>query len=141
VDRTGNLRFVYRLGTLVDIDGKVIAKHDCKWDVGHFSGGSQVVNIDESSALAVVHEARFIPGSTDRYYQHRWVSYRKDGSLRKISLPFYFHEKQIEFCAGLAVSLKDRRLTMSYGVRDREAWIATVDLDQVLGFLDATSVV
>jgi glycosyltransferase involved in cell wall biosynthesis len=141
VDRFGSLRFVYRPGVLVDVDGKVIAKHDCKWDVGHFSGGSQVVNIDESSALAVVHEARFIPGSTDRYYAHRFVKFKPTGVVSAISLPFYFHGKQIEFCAGLAVSPKDRRLFLSYGVRDKEAWVATVDLDQILGFLDVTSVI
>ena len=56
-----------------------------------------------------------------------------DGRVLQVSEPFYFHDKQIEFCAGLA-RFGDK-LMVSYGVRDEEAWTATMDLDEVEEFL------
>ena len=131
----GELRFVYRLGTLVDSNGAVVARHDLGLDVGHISGGSQVVAVDERTNLAVVHEARTIPGRPNRYYQHRFVNFRADGRVDRISAPFYFHDRQIEFCAGLAYFPDKRQLMCSYGVQDREAWTATMDVDEVVRFI------
>ena len=50
-----------------------------------------------------------------------------------MSQPFFFHDRQIEFAAGLA--LFDNKLMVSYGVRDEEAWIATMDVGEVLSFI------
>jgi glycosyltransferase involved in cell wall biosynthesis len=130
----GGLQFVYRLGVLVNTDGDEISRHDCKLDVGHISGGSQVIRVD-GLYLALVHEARLIPGRNIRYYQHRFVMLEKDGSLKAISPPFYFHDRQIEFAAGLAYFPDRRQLLISYGVRDCEAWLAWVNLDEVMHFL------
>jgi glycosyltransferase involved in cell wall biosynthesis len=128
--------FVYRLGTILDFDGKVIAQHDCKLDVGHISGGSQVINV-EGCNIALVHEARYIPGRPhNRFYQHRFVTFHDDGKVRGISSPFFFHDKQIEFAAGLAYFPVTRRLIASYGVRDCEAWFAEMDVYEVLDFVD-----
>ena len=60
--RGSDLRFVYRLGTLVDSNGVIIAQHNSGLDVSRISGGSQVVAVDERTNLAVVHEALQIPG-------------------------------------------------------------------------------
>jgi predicted GH43/DUF377 family glycosyl hydrolase len=51
----------------------------------------------------------------------------------KISQPFFFHDRQIEFAAGLA--LVDGKLIASYGVRDCEAWLARLDPDEVIRFI------
>jgi sugar lactone lactonase YvrE len=40
-----------------------------------------------------------------------------------LSLPFVFHDKQIEFAAGLAWHPDGKRLLVSYGVKDQEAWV------------------
>jgi hypothetical protein len=53
-----------------------------------------------------------------------------------MSMPFYFHDKQIEFAAGMAYFPARRQLMASYGVMDREAWTATMDLDEVLAFIE-----
>jgi glycosyltransferase involved in cell wall biosynthesis len=117
--RNGELCFVYRLGTLVSDSGEFIARHDCGLDVSRISGGSQVVQLDERTWIALVHEACSIPGRYNRYYQHRFVSFWPDGRVDRISAPFFFHDRQIEFAAGLAVFGK--QLMCSYGVMDREA--------------------
>jgi glycosyltransferase involved in cell wall biosynthesis len=134
VQKDGTLQFVYRLGTLIDPSGKLICQHDCDLDVGHISGGSQVINVD-GVWLALVHEARPTPGRSIRYYQHRFVVFDNDGRLSQISPPFCFHDRQIEFAAGLSYFPDKRQLLASYGVRDCEAWLATMDVDDVIAFI------
>lgn len=123
--------FVYRLGTLVGCNGELVAQHEPLLDVGHISGGSQVIEAD-GPYLALVHEAGTIPGRPNRYYQHRFVMFEKDGRLARISPPFVFFDRQIEFAAGLAYFPEKRQLMASFGVMDREAWLAWMDLDEVL---------
>jgi len=47
-----------------------------------------------------------------------------------------FHDRQIEFAAGMAYFSVTRRLMISYGVRDCEAWLAEMDAFRVLDFID-----
>jgi hypothetical protein len=64
------------------------------------------------------------------------VRYAPDGAVTGMSMPFYFHDKQIEFAAGLAYFPERRQLMASYGVRDCEAWVARMGLDDVLAFIE-----
>jgi glycosyltransferase involved in cell wall biosynthesis len=133
--RDKKLDIIYRLGTIMDVDGNLVRKHDCKLDVGHISGSSQVIDIYGVN-LALVHEARHLPGQMHkRYYQHRFVVLEDDGSLLGISPPFCFHDKQIEFAVGLAYFPETEKLVASYGVRDSEAWLAEMDVFEVLEFI------
>jgi glycosyltransferase involved in cell wall biosynthesis len=127
------LSFVYRLGTLLDSKGETTLAHNVPWDVARISGGSQVVKIDDGF-IAIVHEAGQIPGRPNRYYQHRFVLFDADNKPSHISLPFFFHGKEIEFAAGLVFNPEKRQLTVSYGRRDCEAWTATMDADEVVRF-------
>lgn len=137
--KDGELRFVYRLGTLINLAGEVVARSEPKWNLEHVSGGSQVVKVDSTTFLAVVHEARTIPGRPNRYYQHRFVIFDNHDRVAMISPPFYFHDRQIEFCAGLAYFEDSQQLMLSYGIADREAWVATMDVDDVLHFTYQTN--
>jgi glycosyltransferase involved in cell wall biosynthesis len=130
--RADELCFVYRLGTLIYLHGGMIEVESAQ-ATRHISGGSQVVKIDERTNLALVHEARTVPGRSNRYYQHRFVVLRPSGLVERISAPFFFHDRQIEFAAGLAVF--NKQLMVSYGVRDCEAWTATMDVNDVLQFI------
>ena len=132
----GRLDIVYRLGVTMDVGGRILRSHDCDYDVGHISGGSQVIEVD-GLFLALVHEASSIPGRPhNRFYQHRFVTFDDDGKVRGISPAFVFHDRQIEFAAGLAYFPVTRRLIASYGVRDCEAWLAEMDVYEVLDFVD-----
>ena len=136
VHNNGRLDIVYRLGTVVDAGGHIIRNHDCDFDVGHISGSSQVIAVD-GLFLALVHEAGFIPGRPhNRFYQHRFVTFDDEGSVSGISPAFVFHDRQIEFAAGLAYFPVTRRLIASYGVKDCEAWLAEMDVYEVLDFVD-----
>jgi hypothetical protein len=51
------------------------------------------------------------------------------GPLR-ISRPFFFRNRNIEFCAGLAQGFDDN-LLLSFGFNDNEAWLAEVTPDTI----------
>jgi hypothetical protein len=57
--------------------------------------------------------------------------------LRRVSRAFFFYHKDgVEFAAGLAWHPDGKRLLVSYGVDDKEAWIATVDAEEVRDLLE-----
>jgi hypothetical protein len=133
--KDNGITFVYRLGMLINTHGEVVRDYPMGIDVSRISGSSQVIEM-MGNYIAVVHEAQLIPGRQyNRYYRHRFVSFKADGQLERISAPFYLHDKQIEFVAGLAYFPEQKQLMISYGVRDCEAWTAVMDPDEVLNFI------
>lgn len=136
VDKHKNLRFLYRLNTVVDTEGLTVLKHDFE-DVAfeNISGGSQLVSWDGEGYIAIVHEARLKPGSTKRHYYHRFVWWDRSLAPRSLSVPFYFHDKQIEFAAGMAWSPDKTKLLISYSVDDKEAYITSIDRGEVKDLL------
>ena len=93
-----------------------------------FRGGSQFVSI-KSGWLGLVHEVAADTGG--RIYEHRWIALEHGGALSGISEPFYFVEhRAIEFAAGLA--RQGDRLVATFGVRDAEAWVVEVNVDDVV---------
>ena len=53
-----------------------------------------------------------------------------------ISKPFGFHEKTIEYAMGLCWHPDGKRLVISYGFKDCEARLATVDPEEVIAWLN-----
>lgn len=96
-----------------------------------FSGGSQAIPID-GGWLCLVHEAvNFDDGG--RVYTHRWVWFDAAWRLARLSAPFLLQERGIEFAGGLARRGDD--VVISYGVWDRDAWLATVPIAEVAPLL------
>ena len=132
------IKFVYRPGHVVDETGQDIVKHPNLQDIDQFAGGSQSI-ITPFGWIYLIHEARFFPGTQLRYYQHRFVQFDYEFKVKKVSLPFYFKEKAIEFAAGMCVHPVDNsKLVISYGFRDREARIGTVLVSDVERLLVAS---
>lgn len=129
-----DLQFMYRPGEVVDANGATVRKTEPLVDCHHMSGGSQIVPCS-GGYLALVHEARLIPGGQVRYYAHRFVFYDVDLAVVKISKPFVFHDKGIEFAAGMCIHPTTGQLVISYGYHDNEARIATVDAAEVTEWL------
>lgn len=128
--------FMWRPGITVNNDGKFVNVSDCGLTTDIISGGSQLIGFGPGY-LALVHTAHQLPGSPCRYYYHRWAVYDPATfKLISLSLPFVFDAKVIEFAAGLARHPTDKtKLVISYGSRDAEARIATVDQQEVMRFL------
>jgi FkbM family methyltransferase len=100
---------------------------------GRLRGGSQVIKVPFGAKeyLCIVHDVTW--GGGKRTYLHRFCLLDDKLKLMAMSDPFYFNKPGIEFCAGLAVD--GDRLVASYGVDDKEAWLATFSLKKVLAAL------
>jgi glycosyltransferase involved in cell wall biosynthesis len=129
----GHPPFMYRLD-VVFVDGEK-TKLPTPLHVGDISGSSQLVPFGYG-LLAVTHEASVDPCTSKRTYWHRFALFDRDGRLQKLSRPFVFFARQIEFCSGLA-NYHGGKLLLSFGVRDEEAWIATVEDYEIHALLEA----
>ncbi len=129
----GKNDFIYRLDTIVHTDldradpGRVATVNPIELYVNDISGSSQLVPYHDGW-IAVVHEATLGPDSK-RTYWHRFALFDHDGALYKLSRPFVFQDRQIEFCTGMVVN--GDNLLITFGVRDAEAWIAEVPIEEV----------
>ena len=128
----GRNEYVYQLDRIVNDLGKTVKECAVDINIDRISGGSQLIPFF-GGLLAVVHEASFRPDNGQRYYQHRFALFDKEGNFGRLSLPFYLHDKQIEFVAGLCWG--NGKLLVSYGIRDEEAWVAELDAHDVMGML------
>jgi glycosyltransferase involved in cell wall biosynthesis len=131
-----DMKFAYRLDTFLNIDNPSRSQ---KWElpvaVENISGSSQYIPF-RSGYLAVVHESIAHPGHGKRVYQHRfaWIDFR--AQRLKLSLPFVFHDVQIEFAAGIAKNWKNDSVVVSFGVRDCEAWLCSIDQKDIAALLE-----
>src|SRR5215210_3856905 len=62
-----------------------------------------------------------------------WVWFDSEWRLARLSSPFHFQVQGVEFAAGL--TRRGDELIVSYGVWDRDAWLARVPLTEVLSLL------
>ena len=124
------LHFIYLCDPtrLVDDQVRTVAETIAPIMAEQFRGGSQAIAFD-GGWLVLVHEARVREGQ--RQYRHRFVWFDDTSKLRRVSRPFFFCKHGVEFAAGLAWHPDGKRLVVTYGVDDAEAWIATVESDDI----------
>jgi len=97
-----------------------------------FRGGSQLVPF-RGGWLCVIHEVR-AGANGQRVYEHRLCWFTNALRLERVSERFAFREQEaIEFAAGLATH--GGRVVISFGVRDAEAWLATLTEDDAWALL------
>lgn len=97
-----------------------------------FRGGGQVVAFRDGW-LGLIHEVAHMP-TGHRVYEHRLCWWDDAFRLERCSPAFAFRELQaIEFAAGLAVV--GDNVVMAFGVRDAEAWLASVPITDVARLL------
>jgi hypothetical protein len=99
----------------------------------HISGGSQMIPF-MSGYLGVVHEARHLDNGK-RWYQHRFMFL--NGEHVTYSLPFVFHERVIEFAAGICEHPDGKHVVVSYGREDKAAWVCSLDKYELAEFVHA----
>mgnify|MGYP001040574094 CR=1 FL=1 len=128
---TKGLPFMYRLDKIQR--GSLQQKTPCRFAVDNISGGSPYIPF-KGGYLTVVHEAIAHPAHGRRVYQHRFAWLDAELINPRLSLPFVFHDVQIEFAAGLAQQNDD--LVVSFGERDCSAWLATVSAGDVAAMLE-----
>jgi len=102
---------------------------------GDFRGSAGPVDLPRplgGGRLLLVHEVAF---HGIRYYLHRFMLLDRGWRVTRVSRPFFFHHRGIEFASGACVAHGGRDLLVTLGVEDREAWICRVSLRSVLASL------
>jgi hypothetical protein len=93
-------------------------------------GGSQLVPYRDGW-LAVLHQLHVV--GPRKVYAHAFAFFNHELTRVRVGRMFYFNITGIEFAAGLAVHAG--RYFVSYGVADRQAWLAEVSADTIEAFL------
>lgn len=133
--------YVYDCGMTYSIKDKTAT------EVGGFKlplrGGSQLIPLEDGTYLAVMHQVvtqqymRFAALNKSplmkRRYSHRFVQFSDKGQIVKVTDPFTFLDKSIEFASGLARS--GGRLLVTFGALDCSAHISSLSLELVLASL------
>jgi len=94
----------------------------------HLRGGSQLVAFD-GGWLHVPHEVAYL--GERRCYMHRFVLLDSTFALARLSEPFYFTKRGIEFVAGLAWDAAQGELIVSFGVDDAQGYVVRLDAERV----------
>jgi hypothetical protein len=98
-------------------------------------GGSGAVSLDSGDSLFVVHESHQLPSG--RAYLHRFVMLDADGGLVSASPRVRLTGFGVEFVAG--ADRDGDALRVTFGVGDREAWLAQLPLSAVIDRLRPVS--
>jgi tetratricopeptide (TPR) repeat protein len=82
--------------------------------------------------LLLIHEVAF---QGRRYYLHRFVLADAEWRIVRVSRPFYFRHRGIEFAGGACLTHDGADVLVTFGVEDCEAWLCRIPLDRVLELL------
>jgi predicted GH43/DUF377 family glycosyl hydrolase len=118
----GKLVWIYSLDPTTVIPGPL---RSSPLALDHLRGGAATAF--KNGYLCVAHEA--IAANEGRVYLHRFVRLDAEFNVTAVSASWVFAHYGIEFCAGLVTENKD--LVLSYGLKDREAWVARVKIKEV----------
>lgn len=100
-------------------------------DFSHFRGSASPIPFDDGYLL-LIHEVAF---TDKRYYFHRFVYLDKDFMIKKVSRPFMFLLKGVEYCCGMTTDHSEKDLILTFGIEDREASFCFINLDIVRSML------
>lgn len=105
----------------------IIKEYKCSLNLKTFRGSAGPLKYKDGY-LAVIHEVIF---SSQRHYHHRFVYLDADFNITGVTLPFYFINRDIEYCCGLAWALNGEDLILSMGIGDCQAYLITIQSDLV----------
>ena len=114
-------------------DCESIIDENPKHDFTKFRGSAPPIEFDGGYLIAT-HEVVFM--NDQRTYLHRFVYFDNDFKVAKVSKPFTFFHKGVEYCCGLTTDHKDKNAILTVGFEDSQAFIVFVDLDHVRTLLE-----
>ena len=106
--------------------------HNPGYDFSRFRGSAAPIEFD-NGYLMLVHEVVF---KDVRYYLHRFLFLDKNLIVKKISNPFTFMHKGVEYCCGMTLDHSEKKLLLPIGIEDRDAYFCSVDTDTVRAMLE-----
>ena len=102
-------------------------------DLSRFRGSAAPIPFD-GGYLMLVHEVAYLQDYF-RCYLHRFVYLDRDFVLQKLSDPFTFLHRGVEFCLSMTVDHSGKELILPIGFEDRQAFLCFVELDTVRSLL------
>lgn len=129
------LSFIYSSDPVRIIDeyGTTLSLKDSTVASDRFRGGSQAIRFHDAW-LAIIHESLGMPDGRRRYV-HRFVIYDDNYTVQSYSPAFYIHTLGIEFAAGIAINPYDSKVVVSFGIGDKQSWLATFDQQDIQSIL------
>lgn len=109
-----------------------ILYHTHSHDFSRFSGSAPPIKFDKGY-LTLVHESVY---EDRRIYMHRFVYFDSQFRIVKVSKPFMFLHKGIEYCCGMSLDHNHTNLIMTIGLEDREAYFGIVDVNTIRSLLE-----
>jgi len=114
---------------IIDIEGNLVSSKITHIAADSFRGGGPLLDFN-GGWLACLHESHVMPDNRRRY-MHRFVWYDSIGRLSKFSEAFYIHTLGIEFAAGLARNAATGEIVVSFGLADKQSWLALFDPNEI----------
>lgn len=105
---------------------------ETKYNMVDFRGSCApcVFSVEKTQGyLSLIHEVLFSP--EERIYLHRFVWYNSEMIPEKMTLPFYFRHKGIEYSTGMCLSKDGKTLLLGLGVDDGEGYLAQIDVNLI----------
>lgn len=103
------------------------------------SGGPVLWPDGRGRQIVLVHEVVHRQGPDsgwERVYLHRFIEYDPAFRLMRVSRPFVFAHKGVEFVCGMAPGPGGADLVIALGVEDREAYLARIPFARIDRLLD-----
>lgn len=123
---------IYQINTSTGACEKAV-EYEPKSDFSRFRGSAAPIKFDDGY-LMLIHEVIF---QDQRYYTHRFVYMNKDFVIEKVSKPFTFLHKGIEYCCGMTLSHTGKNCILTVGIEDKAGFFCIVDVNSVRSSLDA----
>lgn len=105
-----------------------------KYDFSRFRGSASPIEFD-GGYLMLIHEVIYNHQNL-RFDLHRFLYLDKNLQIEKISKPFIFKEKGIEFCCGMTLDHEGTKLVMTISSNDREAFLCFTDIEIIRSMLE-----
>lgn len=118
----GKFAWIYSIDPTAILPGPL---RSCPFALEHQRGGATIAF--GNGYLCVTHEV--IDTHEGRIYLHRFVRLDDKFNVTAVTSTWVFAHHGIEFCCGMA--LDGDSLILSYGVHDKEAWIAQIDVKEI----------
>lgn len=103
-----------------------------KHDFSRFYGSASPIEFDDGY-LMLIHETVY--DDMQRNDTHRLVFLDQNFKFKMLSMPFTFLHKGVEYCCGMTIDHSERNLLLTLGIEDREAYLCSIDLDEVRSLL------
>jgi hypothetical protein len=115
-------------------------RHD--WNAGRWRGSAGPMPWPDGRPdrqVVLVHEVVYRQGPDavwERIYTHRFFEYDAASRITRLSRPFVFVHKGVEFACGLSASWDRQAVIVTFGVEDAAAYLCRMPLARLEALLD-----